>query len=152
MKINDEELDEELELIRKRKMAELAREREKLEMGVCPVIPRDIVHIGSCEAFSKIFNSYPETPIVMYAWAEWCGPCHTVGPLFEKLVKKYSGKVFFLKANVDVCKDMMTQYKLMGVPSFVVFYHWKEVYRLTGSQPLAALENLIQQAIALAPK
>jgi thioredoxin-like negative regulator of GroEL len=142
--------DPELERIRMAKMAEIERERQKLEMGVCPVIPKDIVHIGSCEAFSKIFNAYPETPIVMYAWASWCGPCHQVGPLFEKLVQKYSGKVFFLKADVDQCKDMMQQFKLMGVPSFVVFHRWKEVYRLTGSQPLSALEGLIQRAVALA--
>ena len=131
------------------KRSAILHERKKLEMGYCPVIPRDIVHIGSCEAFSQVFNKYPDTPILLYAWAEWCGPCHTVGPIFEKLAKKYAGKIFFLKTDVDQCKDMMTQFKLLGVPSFVLFYHWKEMYRLTGSQPLVALENLMQKAVAL---
>jgi thioredoxin 1 len=114
-------------------------------------IPKGVIHMGSCEAFSQIFNKYPETPIFIYLHAEWCAPCHSVGPLFDKLVQKYTGKLFFMDADIDQCKDIMTRFKAMGVPSFLVFHRWTEQYRLTGAQTFSSLENLVQKALALLP-
>jgi thioredoxin-like negative regulator of GroEL len=74
-----------------------------------------------------------------------------VGPLFEKLVQKYAGRVFFMDADVDQCKDIMTRFNAMGVPSFLVFHRWTEQFRLTGAQPFSALEGLVQRALSLVP-
>ncbi len=141
--------DDELERIKQQKREEMLQAQKKLEWGVCPVIPKTIIHMGSCEAFSQIFNKYPETPIIIYLHAEWCAPCRSVGPLFEKLAQKYAGRVFFMDADVDQCKDIMTRFNAMGVPSFLVFHRWTEQFRLTGAQPFSALEGLVQRALSL---
>jgi predicted DsbA family dithiol-disulfide isomerase len=56
-----------------------------------------------------------------------------------------------MDADVDQCKDIMTRFKAMGVPSFLVFYHWTEQFRLTGAQPFSVLEGLVQRALSLVP-
>ncbi len=146
------ETDEKLDWIMQRKYLEMLHKQVHPEEGPNHMaIPRSIIHMGSCEAFSNIFNKYPETPILIYLHAEWCAPCKTMGPYWERLGQKYAGKVFFLDADIDQCKDIMTRFKTMGVPSFLVFHRWTEQFRLTGAQPFSALEGLVQRALTLLP-
>ncbi len=147
------ETDKKLDWILQRKYLEMLHNQVHPEEGPnhMAAIPRSIIHMGSCEAFANIFNKYPETPILIYLHAEWCGPCHTVGPYWDRLGQKYAGKVFFLDADIDQCKDIMTRFKVMGVPSFLVFHRWTEKYRLTGAQPFSSLEGLVQRALSLIP-
>ncbi|OLS14761.1 MAG: thioredoxin [Promethearchaeota archaeon CR_4] len=145
-------LDDKVEWIKQRKYLEMLHKQVQPNEGLSAMsIPRGTIHMGSCEAFSQIFNKYPETPIFIYLHAEWCAPCHTVGPIFDKLTQKYAGQVFFLDADVDQCKDIMTRFQVMGVPSFLVFHRWTEKYRLTGAQTFSSLDALVQKALALMP-
>ena len=53
-------------------------------------------------------------------WASWCGPCKMFGPIFEDVSKQVSG-VVFAKLNVDDAEDIASQYKVMSIPTVVVF-------------------------------
>ncbi len=53
-------------------------------------------------------------------WAPWCGPCKMFGPIFEDVSKQVSG-VVFAKLNVDDAEDIASQYKVMSIPTVVVF-------------------------------
>ena len=71
-------------------------------------------------------------PVVVDFWAEWCGPCKMMAPVFEKVSKSFEGKVKFAKVNVDDNSDLAGNNEIMSIPCFVVYKDGKEVDRLVG--------------------
>lgn len=51
--------------------------------------------------------------------ATWCGPCRMFAPTFEKMEKKYEGKITFLSVDVDENPDMAAQYEVQSIPTVV---------------------------------
>ncbi len=147
MSINE---DAELERIREEKKAELLKHREEEAriQATLRKLTQGTVHIGSCSHFTKIFNMLSgRIPVIAYVWADWCGPCKQLGPIFEKISQKYQGKALFLKINSEDCKDFMTQWKVMGIPTILAFQRWQLVDRTTGAVPAWQLEKFVQKAI-----
>ena len=58
--------------------------------------------------------------ILVDFWAEWCGPCKMFGPIFEDVANQQEG-VVFAKLNVDEQEDLARQYKVMSIPTVIVF-------------------------------
>jgi len=144
------ESDKKVEWIKQRKYLHLIHNQIYNAGGsVKMAIPRSIIHVGSCDAFSQIFNKYPEIPIIIYLHAEWCAPCRSIEPLWKRLAEEYAGRVFFLEANIDICKDIMQRFRVMGVPTFLVFHRWSERFRLTGAQSYSTLKTLIHKTLSL---
>lgn len=67
----------------------------------------------------EVINS--TIPVIVDFWAEWCGPCKTLGPIFEKVAEKYSGKVKFLKLDVDENQITPPKFGVRGIPTLILF-------------------------------
>ncbi|MEZ4630682.1 MAG: thioredoxin [Deinococcales bacterium] len=67
-------------------------------------------------------------------WAEWCGPCRFVGPIIEALANEYVGKVKIGKLNVDIHHKTAMQYRVMSIPTFILFKDGKLVETIVGAQ------------------
>lgn len=80
-------------------------------------------------------------------WASWCGPCKMFGPIFEDVSKQVSG-VVFAKLNVDDAEDIASQYKVMSIPTVVVFKNGQAVRKSVGVLSAAELKELIEAARA----
>ena len=80
-------------------------------------------------------------------WASWCGPCKMFGPIFEDVSRQVEG-VVFAKLNVDEAEDVASQYKVMSIPTVIVFKNGQAVRKSVGVLSAAELKELIQAARA----
>lgn len=59
--------------------------------------------------------------IVVDFFAEWCGPCKMLAPIFEELATEYDTKVKFAKVNIDNASATAQQYNVMSIPTVIIF-------------------------------
>jgi thioredoxin 1 len=94
---------------------------------------------------SEVLKS--EEPVLVDFWAPWCGPCRAVAPIVEELSGEYAGKVKFTKLNTDDSPQIPGKYRIMGIPTLIVFKGGKEVGRIVGARPKGDLKREIDKAL-----
>ena len=75
-----------------------------------------------------------DIPVIVDFFAEWCGPCKMMGPIFEEVGAKYEGKVKFVKLNVDEARESAMKYSVMSIPTIITFKGGEVVDTLVGLQ------------------
>ena len=65
-------------------------------------------------------------------WAEWCGPCKSMHPIFTRMAKKYK-RVRFARVNVDDAQDVAMKYEVQSIPTFIMFRNGEVVNRMVGA-------------------
>ena len=60
-----------------------------------------------------------DIPVIVDFWAEWCGPCKSIGPALEELSEDYAGKIKIVKVNVDENPSSPAQLGARGIPALV---------------------------------
>lgn len=82
-------------------------------------------------------------PVLVDFWATWCGPCQTMGPVVDELAQELTD-VKVGKVNVDEQMTLAREYKVMSIPTFLVFKDGKVAERTLGVQEKSELEQLIR--------
>ena len=65
-------------------------------------------------------------------WAEWCGPCKSMHPIFTRMAKKYK-QIRFARVNVDDAQDIAMKYGVQSIPTFIMFKNAEVVNRMVGA-------------------
>ncbi len=76
-------------------------------------------------------------------YADWCGPCKVMSPVFEELKGEYAGKVEFEKVDVESDNDIASNFGVMSIPTFVLVKDDKEIDRKVGAMPKEMVKNWI---------
>ncbi|KXL42729.1 hypothetical protein M433DRAFT_71428 [Acidomyces richmondensis BFW] len=84
-------------------------------------------HPNSLKDFQSLLSSH--TYVAVDFFADWCGPCKVIAPVYANLSKKHSipGILAFAKVNVDQAQDIARQYGISAMPTFMFFKEGKQV-------------------------
>ena len=82
-----------------------------------------------------------ETPVLVDFWAEWCGPCHAVAPVLDKIASEREGELRVVKVNIDEEQGIAIRYGIASIPTMVLFKDGQPAAAAIGAQPKGALER-----------
>lgn len=98
--------------------------------------------------FAKdVIEESKRQPVIVDFWAPWCGPCKTLGPLLEKLVKAAKGAVKLVKLDVDKNQQLAAQFRIQSIPAVYAFSQGKPVDAFVGALPESQLKQFIDTLI-----
>ena len=128
--------DDDLELIKAKKLAEMMKKHHELnnlyETGVMEL---------NYSNFEQTISS--ESPTLVDFWAEWCGPCRTMHPVFIRIAKKFK-KIRFARLNIDQNQEIATKLGIQSIPIFIMFKNGNPIDKVVGAVGEPGI-NLIAQ-------
>lgn len=101
------------------------------------------------EIMTEEFSSFiqQDKPVLVDFWAPWCGPCRMIAPVVEELSQQYAGDLAVGKVDVDKCPDLAKQFRVMSIPTLILFKDGQVIDQKLGYQPKDALEDMIKKAL-----
>jgi putative thioredoxin len=106
-----------------------------------------ISDVSEQEFEAKVVERSKQVPVVVDFWAEWCGPCRTLGPAIEDAVRKRNGEIELAKVDTDRNPGIAQEYEIASIPAVKAFKDGKVVAEFIGAVPPARIEAFLNEIV-----
>jgi len=121
-----------------------------LELGDTQPAAADLIKDGTDATFmTDVIEASNEVPVIVDFWAQWCGPCKTLGPAIEDAVTKAKGRVKLVKIDVDSNQAYAGQLQVQSIPTVYAFHQGRPVDGFQGALPPSQVNEFVQKIAAM---
>ncbi|WP_395094557.1 thioredoxin [Armatimonas sp.] len=100
------------------------------------------VEIPSTAVFNAVIAT-SSLPVLVDFWAEWCGPCHAVAPVLDRIVEEQAGALKLVKVNIDEERELAARFGIASIPTMILFRDGEPSVSVVGAQPKGAIERTL---------
>jgi thioredoxin 1 len=104
-----------------------------------------VTAITDAEFESEVLES--DLPVLVEFWAPWCGPCHQVAPIVDQLADERAGRLRVVKVNQDENPLFSARYRVLGLPTLLVFDGGEPVAQIIGARPKSAISRELDRVL-----
>jgi putative thioredoxin len=105
----------------------------------------DVTDVTDATFGTAVMERSMTVPVVVDLWAEWCGPCKTLGPIIEKVIDETGGAVELAKVDVDTNPQVAQAFKVQSIPAVFAIHEGKIVDSFVGAVPESAVREFVEK-------
>lgn len=87
-------------------------------------------------------------PVLVYFWADWCGPCKMIAPSIAQITEKFHPVLKLVKVNVDANADLSSRYNIASIPTLVMFKGGEAIEQRVGAASYSVIESFVKGYIS----
>ncbi len=88
-----------------------------------------------------------DKPVLVDFWAQWCPPCHQILPILGQIATERQDRLTVVKLNSDENPAISANYRVMALPTLMLFHHGELIWSIVGARPKAKLLKDIDEAL-----
>ena len=106
-----------------------------------------VIDVTDANFETEVIEKSKEVTVVIDLWAEWCGPCKTLGPIIEKVVDATDGKVVLAKVDVDANPGLSQAFQVQSIPAVYAMKDGAVVDGFMGALPEHAVQEFVDKLL-----
>lgn len=117
-----------------------------MEHMITAITDANLIKDSTTQSFMvDVVEASKTVPVIVDFWAPWCGPCKTLGPVLEKIVREAKGKIKLVKVDIDQNPDVATQMRVQSIPAVFAFVDGRPVDGFMGALPESQIRQFIER-------